>query len=802
MFLVVLYFSDLEFWVLNVADSVMWLTAALKAFVDYYQDKDGLVQYAACGVFLGVECIFLAALMRRLALLTVSKCAEEMMLRGQAEQKHNRFLSYIMHEIRNPLNGASLLIWEFKGTLEDLLEEGEKSKNIENAQQAIQLSASRLRILSDYLSRQFEKMEGVCNDVLQLEKLSNGNFEFIFRPEDLCTWSSQTAAQEAPLFKLQQGEQFPSDVCSSSSSASSSPCFSFLPASPSFCSSSRQDSSGSSVSPSKRESQSRQEKGNESSSFRRNNPACSVAFSWHLDILPEALEVLKGKPMGVADFVRLAQVVSNFVGNSKKFTKEGSVHLQGLLRIPSDAEVVEAQQPACKKTESEESSTSSQSSAAAQSQTLSCVVLRILVKDTGPGLSASDMEQLFKPYSQVRAGELQNRGGTGLGLCLCKSFVEAHCGGKIGAESEGRGLGSTFFFEVLLPLVERERESTHLNETEEEKEKEKQTLKEDLKGTKDLPNALQFSPFPSPSPSPSPSASSSSESIGSFALAVEETETPEGCREEARVPPGISFSCALHSVSAVASESALAASIPPSGGRGTSEKDRETKAQEEGEENTGGLEGEEKGSVSKAVVTETAWDKPIGKHTADVLLVDDDRFCLMAGSAAIRRLGLSVVTAEDGEEAVDLIVRQKHSFRLVLSDKNMPRMSGPEALKRISDHFADLHQKEADLLSSESQDERGTLKGKNGTEGGEGGVEKGKTLPVSCEQANFQSNRIRHRSDAPLLIGYSGDALTETHGAFYEAGARKVVLKPLTERRLKEILNELNGPNGDTQTSI
>uniref|UniRef100_A0A0G4H8N4 Histidine kinase domain-containing protein n=1 Tax=Chromera velia CCMP2878 TaxID=1169474 RepID=A0A0G4H8N4_9ALVE len=59
--------------------------------------------------------------------------------------------------------------------------------------------------------------------------------------------------------------------------------------------------------------------------------------------------------------------------------------------------------------------------------------------DTGAGLSSADKEKLFLPYSQIRAGELHRGGGTGLGLCISKMFVEAHWGGRVGVESGGPG---------------------------------------------------------------------------------------------------------------------------------------------------------------------------------------------------------------------------------------------------------------------------------------------------------------------------------------------------------------------------
>uniref|UniRef100_A0A0G4G564 histidine kinase n=1 Tax=Chromera velia CCMP2878 TaxID=1169474 RepID=A0A0G4G564_9ALVE len=79
--------------------------------------------------------------------------------------------------------------------------------------------------------------------------------------------------------------------------------------------------------------------------------------------------------------------------------------------------------------------------------------LRLSVVDEGRGVAPEDQDKLFRPYSQIRAGEQQKGGGTGLGLCISKVFVEAHCGGKIGFHSEGASLGSEFFLEFEGPLL-------------------------------------------------------------------------------------------------------------------------------------------------------------------------------------------------------------------------------------------------------------------------------------------------------------------------------------------------------------
>uniref|UniRef100_A0A0G4HPP1 Response regulatory domain-containing protein n=1 Tax=Chromera velia CCMP2878 TaxID=1169474 RepID=A0A0G4HPP1_9ALVE len=120
--------------------------------------------------------------------------------------------------------------------------------------------------------------------------------------------------------------------------------------------------------------------------------------------------------------------------------------------------------------------------------------------------------------------------------------------------------------------------------------------------------------------------------------------------------------------------------------------------------------------------------------SADVLLVDDDRFCLVAGAAAVKRLGFSVVAVEDGEDAVDLIVGRRGSFRLVLIDKNMARLDGIQTVQRLVKHFAEIKR------------EKQETSGNNPSGGGQ---------------------------VVPLIVGCTGDAVKDSHDAFLTAGADK-----------------------------
>jgi CheY-like chemotaxis protein len=131
------------------------------------------------------------------------------------------------------------------------------------------------------------------------------------------------------------------------------------------------------------------------------------------------VEVDEGVPTSLlVDGVRLRQIVLNLVGNAIKFTNQGHV----LLRF-----------------------TGSRSSGPRSTYNLT-----LLVEDTGMGIPASRMEDIFEPFVQAKANRDAELKGTGLGLAIVKRLVLLMEGG-IRAESE-EGRGSRFF--VDLPEVE------------------------------------------------------------------------------------------------------------------------------------------------------------------------------------------------------------------------------------------------------------------------------------------------------------------------------------------------------------
>jgi two-component system sensor histidine kinase BarA len=75
-------------------------------------------------------------------------------------------------------------------------------------------------------------------------------------------------------------------------------------------------------------------------------------------------------------------------------------------------------------------------------------LLRIEVRDTGIGIPADKLEQVFQSFYQVDNSITRQFGGTGLGLAIVKRFVEAH-GGEIWVDSS-EGVGTVFT--LLLPI--------------------------------------------------------------------------------------------------------------------------------------------------------------------------------------------------------------------------------------------------------------------------------------------------------------------------------------------------------------
>jgi PAS domain S-box-containing protein len=130
-----------------------------------------------------------------------------------------------------------------------------------------------------------------------------------------------------------------------------------------------------------------------------------------------------------ADETRLRQVLLNLLGNAIKYTERGEVRFS--VSASSSVDSVRAE-------------------GAPTIASTGTVRLRFEVTDTGSGIVHEDLERIFEPFIQVGADHYSNQ-GVGLGLPISRALVRA-MNSEISVRSE-RGEGSTFWFELELPLV-------------------------------------------------------------------------------------------------------------------------------------------------------------------------------------------------------------------------------------------------------------------------------------------------------------------------------------------------------------
>ncbi len=130
-----------------------------------------------------------------------------------------------------------------------------------------------------------------------------------------------------------------------------------------------------------------------------------------LDIHPETPLQLLGDPL------RLTQVLNNLIGNAIKFTEHGEIRIS--VKVASHGDD-------------------------------SCVLF-FSVQDTGIGIEPEQIDALFHPFSQADASTTRRFGGSGLGLSISQKFVQL-MGGQIKLESNpGRGTIVSFTIEAGIP---------------------------------------------------------------------------------------------------------------------------------------------------------------------------------------------------------------------------------------------------------------------------------------------------------------------------------------------------------------
>nr|CRH07280.1 Putative histidine kinase with PAS domain, PAS 3 domain, HisKA domain, HATPase domain, two Response regulator receiver domains and Hpt domain [Candidatus Magnetococcus massalia] len=155
--------------------------------------------------------------------------------------------------------------------------------------------------------------------------------------------------------------------------------------------------------------------------FRLDELLKQLAATVHTAMRSKPLEVIfqisNNVPLAVeGDFLRISQILHNLLGNAVKFTPHGEI----VLSIGVDHSGGNHKRP----------------------------IFVMKVEDSGIGITPEIQERLFRPFSQADSSTTRKYGGTGLGLAICHRLAQM-MGGSIHLESR---LGEGSCFTCLIPL--------------------------------------------------------------------------------------------------------------------------------------------------------------------------------------------------------------------------------------------------------------------------------------------------------------------------------------------------------------
>ncbi len=365
------------------------------------------------------------------------------------------------------------------------------------------------------------------------------------------------------------------------------------------------------------------------------------------EVAPDIPAVLQGDPL------RLKQIINNLLGNALKFTRQGYVRLALALADKKGQQVC----------------------------------LQLTVKDSGIGMSAAQIAHLFEAFEQADSSTSRQYGGSGLGLTICKRLLDM-MGGEIQVNSQP---GQGACFTVTLPLqVAANRDMPQLSELAlmhvllvEEQVVSAQVLVNMLEGwgcRVDWVNSAEQA-----------LSVVKRDGITDYQLYLVDWRLPgidgraliHRLRQLEQSRPDYNAQALMLMISAYA--------------------DQELQA---------GFEGELDGVLNKPVLPSQLFNLLINKrdhltsggsaselqqaqqrlqqiHQAKVLLVEDNWTNQLIARDMLRKMGLQVTVANDGQQALDLTGEQH--FDVVLMDLQMPHMDGLTAC-RLMRQQADCRQ--------------------------------------------------------------------------------------------------------------
>jgi two-component system sensor histidine kinase/response regulator len=353
----------------------------------------------------------------------------------------------------------------------------------------------------------------------------------------------------------------------------------------------------------------------------------------------------------IGDPLRLGQVLLNLVSNAIKFTERGEVRVSVKpLSVSNDSMEIE-----------------------------------FSVQDTGIGLTEEQSARLFKPFSQADSSTTRKYGGSGLGLAISKQLVEM-MGGTISLQSES-GKGSTFSFTVRLGRAQAEEVPQGKRLPEEFKQL--RVLVVD-----DVDSALEvMSSMLEPLSCRVTCVKSGMDALKELAHAPEDDpynlvfmdwnmpgldgiEVSRRIKQHpylARIPTIIMVTAyGREMVMEQAAEAKIDGFLikPVTASMLT--------------DAMAGVLGPRHGKESADDVAQSWGIQPMDQiRNAHILLVEDNAINRQLAMELLKRAGLAVTLASNGQEAVDLVGRM--DFDAVLMDIQMPLMDGYEATRIIRD---------------------------------------------------------------------------------------------------------------------
>lgn len=154
-------------------------------------------------------------------------------------------------------------------------------------------------------------------------------------------------------------------------------------------------------------------------------------FSWRyqqkgLELFSSVSQLVPN--MLVGDACRLQQIINNLLSNALKFTNQGEVSLKFSAQLDEDK--------------------------------YRC---RLVVQDTGQGIPAERIEELFSPFVQQHANDSRLDHGSGLGLAIVQGLAQ-RMGGNVEVKSK-KGEGSTFIINILLKQLVTHKDAVQVEQT-------------------------------------------------------------------------------------------------------------------------------------------------------------------------------------------------------------------------------------------------------------------------------------------------------------------------------------------------